>query len=136
MTDLNIQQCLIHIMVVVSAVDRNMRDEELASIGDAIKTLPVFEEYNPDNLIMDSQVCREILQQDDGLETIISNALELLPEHLYETAYALAVEVAVSDLAVMAEEARLLQILRQRFRIDRLKSGAIEYSALARNRRA
>ncbi|MCB1448699.1 MAG: tellurite resistance TerB family protein, partial [Nitratireductor sp.] len=111
---------LIHIMVTMSAADRSMTDSELAKMGNIIKTLPVFEGYATDNLVAAASHCSEILQDDDGLDQIIENALEVLPKKLHETAYALAVEVAAADLHIEQEELRLLQLLRDRFNLDRL----------------
>ena len=55
-----------------------------------------------------------------------------LPAKLKETAYALAVEVAASDLAVGREELRFLAILRDALDLDKLVTAAIERSAIAR----
>jgi len=60
MSNVSLHQALIHIMVVLSAVDRDMKDEELAKIGNAVSSLPVFEGYNTENLIEDSKQCRDI----------------------------------------------------------------------------
>lgn len=134
MTNLTHHQALIHIMVTMSAVDRSMGDAELAKMGDAIKTLPVFAGYNTDLLVEDVAACSLILQDDDGLDQIIKNAIKALPEKLHETAYALAVDVAVADLHLEQTELRLLQILRQKMNIDRLACAAIEHAAKARFR--
>lgn len=132
MTNLTHHQALIHVMVTMSAVDRSMGDAELAKIGDAIKTLPIFVGYNTDNLVEDVAACSLILQDEDGLDQIIQNAITALPEHLHETAYALAVDVAAADLYVEQTELRLLQVLRQKMNIDRLTCAAIERGARAR----
>lgn len=134
MSNVTLHQALIHIMVILSAVDREMKDEELAKIGNACSSLPVFEGYNTDHLIEDSQKCREILHERDGLETVIQNAVNSIPETLYETAYALAVEVAAADLVLQEEELRLLQMLRQRMKLNRLVCAAIEYSTRVRHK--
>ncbi|MFK5977558.1 MAG: tellurite resistance TerB family protein [Rhizobiaceae bacterium] len=132
MTNLTHHQALIHVMVTMSAVDRSMGDAELAKMGDAIKTLPVFSGYNTDSLVEDVAACSLILQDEDGLDQIIQNAIKALPEHLFETAYALAVDVAAADLHVEQTELRLLQVLRQEMNIDRLACAAIERGAKAR----
>ncbi len=124
---------LIHIMVVMSAADRAMTDAELKKIGDIVKTLPVFKSYRSDDVVVAASRCTELLQDDDGLDQIIDNALEVLPKKLYETAYALAVDVAAADLHLEQEELRLLQILRDRFNLDRLACAAIERGARARH---
>lgn len=124
---------LIHIMVIMSAADRSMTDNELAKMGTIIKSLPVFKGYDVDHLVESAAQCSAILQEDDGLDQIIDNALEALPKKLYETAYALAVEVAAADLHLEQEELRLLQIMRDRFDLDRLACAAIERGARARH---
>ena len=55
-----------------------------------------------------------------------------LPEHLGPTAYALAVEVAVSDRRIWQEEVRFLARLRDTLKIDKLTTAAIERAATAR----
>ncbi|MBL4601095.1 MAG: tellurite resistance TerB family protein [Rhizobiaceae bacterium] len=132
MSNLTHHQALIHIMVTMSAVDRSMGDAELAKMGDAIKTLPVFSDYNTDSLLEDVSACSLILQDEDGLDQIIQNAIVSLPKHLHQTAYALAVEVAAADLHLEQTELRLLQVLRQKMNIDRLACAAIEHGAKVR----
>ena len=122
-------------MVTMSAADRSMTDKELAKIGTIIGTLPVFEGFDRDQLLKAAQRCSKILQSEDGLDQVISNALKSLPKKLHETAYAVAVEVAAADLYVEQEELRLLQILRDRFNLDRLTCAAIERGARARHQR-
>jgi tellurite resistance protein len=124
---------LIYIMVTMSAADRSMTDSELAKIGSIIQTLPVFEEYDSDDLVLAASRCTEILQADDGLKQILDLAVSVIPKHLHETAYALAVEVAAADLHLEQEELRLLQIFRDHFNLDRLTCAAIERGARARH---
>ena len=133
MAKISPHEALIHIMVTVSAADRTMTDNELAKMGTITRSLPVFSGFEMDSLVSVAARCSEILQDADGLDQIFDNALEALPPHLYETAYALAVEVAVADLNPKQEELRLLQILRDKFNIDRLTSAAIERGARARH---
>ena len=126
---------LIYIMVTMSAADRSMTDKELAKMGNIIETLPVFEGYDIQKLVEAAERCADILQEEDGLDEIIDGAIETLPVKLYETAYALAVEVAAADLHLEQEELRFLQILRDRFNLDRLACAAIERGARARYQR-
>ncbi|MFN3500517.1 MAG: proton-conducting transporter membrane subunit, partial [Pannonibacter indicus] len=70
------------------------------------------------------------------LSDVLTIIAETLPHLLYDTAYALAVEVAASDIAVSKEELRILQLLRDRFRLDKLTCAAIERGAIARYRLA
>ncbi len=133
MSKLSHHDALIHIMVTMSAADRTMSDSELARIGSIIKSLPVFLEFDVQRMVSVANDCTQILQKEDGLDQIIENALDSLPEHLHETAYALAVDVAAADLQIEQEELRLLQILRHKLNIDRLTASAIERGARARH---
>ncbi len=128
-------EALIHIMVTMSAADREMTDRELAKIGSIISSLPVFEGYDQSDIVKAAKHCSKILQNDDGLDRILDEAFKVLPKKLHETAYALAVEVAAADLHVEQEELRLLQMLRDRFNLDRLACAAIERGARARHQR-
>lgn len=134
MSKLTPHQALIHIMVTMSAADTSMSDKEFSTIGNIIQSLPVFEGYDEENLIDDIAECRKILDDENGLATIIQNTSKYLPPKLLETAYAVAVEVAAADLSVEQEELRLLQILRQDLNIDKLICSAIERGARARHR--
>lgn len=111
-----------------------MTDHELAKIGNIVKSLPVFEGYNADDLISDAKACGEKLQEANGLGNILSAVLEEVPADLHETAYAIAVEVAAADLNVKQEELRLLQLLRDTLELDKLACAAIERGARARHR--
>jgi tellurite resistance protein len=133
MPELSYHDALIHIMVTMSAADRTMSDSELAKIGDIVRSLPVFEKFDEQRMIEVAHDCTRILQNANGLDQIIKNALDILPTNLRETAYALAVEVAAADLQIEQEELRLLQIFRDKLKVDRLTAAAIERGARARH---
>ena len=52
---------LIYTMVLISAADRNMTDAELGEIGEMVKYLPVFKDYDDDKLTGASEDCAELL---------------------------------------------------------------------------
>ena len=79
-----------------------------------------------------AQEAGEILQEPEGLNAVLGLVAEALPPKLRETAYALAVEVAASDLVVGREELRFLAILRDKLGLDKLVTSALERSAIAR----
>jgi tellurite resistance protein len=128
-------EALIYAMVTVSAVDRTMTDREIRKMGDVVRTLPIFDDFNRDDLVKVAEACSIILQRDDGLDTVLG-LIASLPVRLHETAYAVAVEVAAADLHVEQEELRFLQMLRDRLNLDPLTTAAIERAARARYRRA
>ncbi len=57
---------------------------------------------------------------------------EGLPDVLHETAYWVALEVALADRRIALEEIRMLEALRRRLEIDRLIAAAIERGARAK----
>jgi tellurite resistance protein len=134
MTDtVPIPSALIYVMVTMSAVDRSMNDAEMRKIGNIVANLPVFREFDPENLVSEAEACGEIVSKDGGLTKMLDLIANSLPAKLYETAYALAVEVAAADLAVGQEELRFLQLLRDRLNLEKLVVAAIERGARARH---
>jgi hypothetical protein len=125
---------LIYVMVVVSAADGNMSERELRTIGDIVRTLPVFREFDEHRLLAVSQECAAILQEQDGLDAVLGLIKNALPEPLRETAYWLALEVALTEPRVMLEEVRIIELLRRSLEIDRLSAAALDHAAEARYR--
>lgn len=132
---LSAHEALIYVMVMASAVDRTMNDRELGRIGELVQALPVFKGFDDDNLISVSRDCARLLSGSEGLDIVLETVRDTLPPRLYDTAYALAVEVASADFSVKAEELRLLSLLRDRLGLDKLTCAAIERSAIARYRK-
>ena len=126
------EQALIYVMVMMSGVEGKIKPEELAEIDALVRRLPVFERFDHTRLVMIAEQCGDILQVPDGMQTVIGLVKDQLPIRLRETAYALAVEVAASDLLVGKEELRFLAILRDGLGLDKLTTAAIERSAIAR----
>jgi tellurite resistance protein len=134
-TAISPQDALIYAMVTTSAADRTMTDAELWRIGDVVKTLPMFTEFDPKRLVSAGQACSEILADEEGLHLMLDLIRDALPRTLYDTAYALAVEVAAADVHVEQEELRFLQLLRDHLELDKLTVAAIEFSARVRHRK-
>ena len=127
------ESALIHTMVLVSAADGHMTDNEIAGIGDMVRMLPAFRGYDPDRLAGDAADCAALLNEEDGLDRVIDRVVSALPARLAETAYAVACDIAAADGRVSQEEARLLELLRHRLDVDRLAAAAIERGARARH---
>ena len=126
-------EALIYVMITTAAADRQISDRELERIAEIVRHLPVFMGYDVNNLAKTAESCGDVLSEEDGLERLLEILTEALPKKLYETAYALAVEVAAADLRVPDEEIRLLELLRDAFHLDKLVTAAIERSARARH---
>ena len=132
---LTAQEALIYVMVTISAAEGTINDDEIAEIGMLVRTLPVFSSFDTAHLVSTAETCGEILASDaNGLEKILDMVADALPHKLYDTAYALAVEVAAADLEVAQEELRFLQLLRDKLELDKLVVAAIERGARARLR--
>ena len=125
-------QALIYVMVMMSAVEGHISTDELHEIELLIRTLPIFKNFDRSRLVTITQECSDILQNEEGMTTVLGLVNNQLPVKLKETAYALAVEVAAVDLVVGREELRFLAILRDALGLDKLVTAAIERSAIAR----
>lgn len=127
------QDCLVAMMIAVSASDENIRTAELVKINSAVNNLPVFAGYDEDRLNVVVQIVFDLFEQEDGLDALFGLVRDNLPERLNETAYALACDVAAADGALGDPELRLLEEMRYELDIDRLHAAAIERGARARH---
>lgn len=127
------QDCLVAVMIAVSVSDENIRTAELVKIQSAVNMLPVFADYDIDRLSWLSQTIFDLFEQEDGLDALFGLVRDNLPERLYETAYALACDVAAADGTLQEPELRLLEEIRYELNIDRLHAAGIERGARARH---
>ena len=127
------QDCLVAIMVAVSASDENIRTAELVKIETAVNMLPVFADYDIDRTRRVSQIVFDLFEQEDGLDALFGLIRDNLPERLNETAYALACDVAAADGSLADTELRLLEEIRYELNVERLHAAAIERGARARH---
>lgn len=130
---LTAQDALVALMIAVSASDEDIRTAELVKINSAVNMLPVFAEYDLDRLNVMAQTVFDLFEQEDGLDALFGLVRDALPERLFETAYALACDVAAADGTLDEAELRLLEEMRYELNIDRLHAAAIERGARARH---
>lgn len=126
-------EALVYTMVMVSAADSEMTDNELRTIGEFVRHLPVFRDFDRERLTGIARDCAELLDQSKGLDRLLAAIKEGLPKKLRETAYALACDVAAADDHLTQEELRLLEMIRHTLDIDRLSAAAVERGARARH---
>jgi hypothetical protein len=100
-----------------------------------VDTLPVFEDYDRDRLRTVSQTVFDLFTEEDGLDALFGLVRDSLPRPLYETAYALACDVAAADGHAFQVELQFLLELRHELDVDRLTAAAIEKGSAARHRR-
>ncbi len=130
---LTAEDSLIAVMIAISASDENIRTSELVTIEAIVNHLPVFASYDADRIKNVAQTVFDLLTVEDGLDALFGLVRETLPKTLFETAYALACDVAAADGTLRESELRLLEEIRYELEIDRLHAAAIERGARARH---
>ena len=134
-TPMTEQQVLIHLMLAMAAADEAISDAELSRIERLIDFLPVFENFPPEDLDIVTDSFVELMALEEGLDSLMTLLASTLPDELHETAYALAVEIAATDLTVTPEELHLLDMIRDFLKVNKLAAAAIERGARARFRK-
>ncbi|MEO0634447.1 MAG: tellurite resistance TerB family protein, partial [Pseudomonadota bacterium] len=124
---------LVAVMVAVSASDETIRTSELVAIERIVNHLPIFAQYDLDRIATVSQTVFDLFSEEEGLDALFGLVRENLPERLFETAYAIACDVAAADGTLREPELRLLEEIRYELNIDRLHAAAIERGARARH---
>ena len=127
---MTVQDSLVAIMIAGGASDENMSNRELVSISRIVDHLPVFKNYEPSKIKLIAEMVFDLFEEEDGLDALFGLVREALPEKLYETAYALACDVAASDGKLPEVQLRFLEEIRHELNIDRLHGAAIELSLI------
>ncbi len=130
---LSAQDCLVAVMIAVSASDERIQTAELVKIESAVNNLPIFGDYDEDRVNIVAQTVFDLFSDEDGLDALFGLIRDNLPERLFETAYALACDVAAADGTLADTELRLLEEIRYELDLDRLHAAAIERGARARH---
>ena len=124
---------LIYGMVLASAASpQGVDDKSLITIGNVCKYLPIFQDFDNTELDEIAASCVELFSAESGVDLVLDMVEETLSDNLYETFYALAVEIVCVHSAGSQAELALLEEIRHRFNIDRLTGAAIERGARAR----
>ncbi|MEL6205857.1 MAG: tellurite resistance TerB family protein [Pseudomonadota bacterium] len=127
------QDALVAVMIATSVSDETVRTAELVTIDRIVNHLPVFAEYDADRSRLIANLVFELLEEEDGLDALFGLVREALPERLFETAYAIACDVAASDGMLDQAELRMLEEIRHELNVSRLHAAAIEQGARARH---
>jgi hypothetical protein len=123
---------LIYTMALVTGAESRLPASEIAILGDIVGHLPIFRNFDRGKLAAHLNDCADLLSREDGLDKTIDAIKAALPQRLRETAYAIACDLVAADGTVTQEELQLLELMRERFEIDRLIAAAIERGARAR----
>ncbi len=133
LSSLSPQDALVAVMVAVSVSDENIRTSELVAIERMVNHMPIFASYDIDRISTVAQTVYALFEEEEGLEALFGLVRDGLPERLYETAYALACDVAAADGVLHQPELRMLEEIRGELAIDRLHAVAIEWGARVRH---
>lgn len=134
--ELSPQDALVAVMIATSVSDEAVRTAELVLIQNIVDNLPVFGTYDAERMACVGEMVMTLMQEEDGLDRLFDSVRHVLPERLWETAYALACDVAAADGRISSAEARMLEEIRHELQVDRLHAAAIERGARARYQRA
>ncbi|CAI8194334.1 MAG: tellurite resistance TerB family protein [Planktomarina sp.] len=129
---LSSQDCLVAVMIAISASDENIRTAELITIQSIVNHLPIFSDYDVDRIKTVAAMVLDLLSEVDGLDALFGLIRDNLPSNLNETAYVMACDVAAADGKLKQEELRMLQEIRYELNLDSLHGAAIEMAARAR----
>jgi tellurite resistance protein len=127
------EDALVAVMVAMSVADESIRTAELVKIEQIVNHLPVFAAFDTDRMREVAKTVFDLFEEEDGLDALFGLVQAALPDRLYETAYAIACDVAAADGALTQPELRFLEELRHALEIDRLHAAAIERGARARH---
>lgn len=133
LASLSAQDALVAVMVAVSAADDEVPTSELLAISRIVDHMPIFAEYDIDRIARVSKSVFSLFEDEDGIEALFGLVRDALPKRFFETAYALACDVAAADGALRQTELRMLEEIRGELAIDRLHAVAIEWGARARH---
>ena len=127
------QDALVAVMVAESASDENITNSELLSITRIVDHMPIFADYDSERIKTVSQVVFDLFEVEDGLDALFGIVRDALPGELFETAYAMACDVAAADVRLRQSELEFMAEIRYELSIDRLHGAAIERGARARH---
>jgi tellurite resistance protein len=130
---LSSQDALVAVMIATCVSDEHVRTVELVTIDRIVHHLPVFRGYDDARTRSVATMVFDLLEDESGLDALFGLVRDALPQRLYETAYALACDVAAADGKLAETELRLLEEIRHELDVPRLHAAAIERGARARH---
>ncbi|MGF1486333.1 MAG: tellurite resistance TerB family protein [Prochloraceae cyanobacterium] len=98
------------LMIAAIAADGQISEEEARLVAATLSRMKLFQDYTNDRLVRTNEKILRILQQ-QGPEYLVKIASEGLPQELYDTAFAIAADLILSDGVVSEQEQQLLNDL-------------------------
>ncbi len=132
-TPLTSQEAIIYLMVMTSAADGNISEVELRTIGRVVRSFPLFDTTDEQELVQTAEACGKLMSSEDGLHKVLTAASSALPSHLAETAYTAVIDVVTADENLDLTEIRVLELVRNTLNVPDDGAAAIEHAARARH---
>jgi hypothetical protein len=132
---INAPEALVLTMVLVSAADGGMTDQEIGVMSALVQTLPAFRDFTSAELADVTERAAGLLHEDDGLAHAGRLMRAALTPKLRETAYALACEVVAGGQGARRQSLDMVEFVRGELGLDALTSAAIERGVRARYQR-
>ena len=98
------------IMLAAVAVDGHMADEELQNLMTTLKRTKLFKNETKESIVKTLKKLLKIIKA-NNVDVLLQLAIPKLPEYLYETIFAIATDIALSDGAMFEEELDMLSKL-------------------------
>ncbi|MCK5748687.1 MAG: tellurite resistance TerB family protein [Oricola sp.] len=133
LANLTPQEAVIYLMVLTSASDGAIKDEELRTIGRVVRSFPLFSDADEAGLVKSAEACGALMSSEGGLHKVLESAAAALPDHLSETAYAAVIDVVTADESLDVTEIRVLELIRDALGVPDEGAAAIEHAARARH---
>lgn len=128
-------EALILTMVLVSAADGGITDQEIGTMSSLVQSLPAFQDFTTDRLADITDRTVRLLRDEDGLAYAGRLMRSALNSKLRETAYVLACEVIAGDRGSKRQSLDMLDFVRGELELDPLISAALERGIRARHQR-
>ena len=98
------------LIMVAIAADGYISEEESNLFSATLSRMKLFKGYSSDVRLRMIDKMTSILRR-QGVKALLTMSLEGLPYHLYETAFAIATDIVLSDGEITEEEEELLRYL-------------------------
>lgn len=121
------------IMLLVTAADGYLADDEARLISATLQRMKLFRSYSSDVIDRMLDKLFGILKR-EGSEVLFGAATETLPHDLYETAFAVATDLVLADGEVAPEEEEMLGSLCRALNLTEEQANEIIKVMLIKNR--
>ena len=121
------------ILLVVIAADGCVGQEESKSLMSTLYKMKLFQSYANDHVSRMIAKTAKIARTTNS-DTLLNLAVQCLPEHLHETAFAVATDLTLSDGEVSEAEEYILQKICNRLSISKDKVNKIIEVMMIKNR--